>query len=216
MNLRSSLSSLTSSNPLNTNNHKESVMNLFRTLSLLALFVLAPVSAFAASDNMNVNITVTVTATNAVEWTQADNTAPTPLVTGARTWTIAGATVNTAYLSRSNGTVTGPVAVGITDPITSLHFTNRGNISVTSSITVAGGNWGPGGAAALDTFLLKASVTGTAPYGITVGVGAQTLDATQAKDANCALALQFTTPTGISSTTKVSSTQVVTITCAQN
>jgi hypothetical protein len=205
--------------PFHTNHtsaHKDTVMTHFRTLALLALLVLAPAGAFAATA-LNINITCTITASNAIEWTNADGNAN---VTGQREWTITGATVNTAYLSVSQGTLTGPAGgtPAIATQATALNFTNRGNITITSSVTVANGtNWNFGGAPATDVFMAEASVDGGANYLGTKlsGAGLQ-LSATQAKDANCDLALRFTTPTSLSTGAKVTSAQVVTILATQN
>jgi len=205
-------SSLHSSNPLNTNNHKESAMNIFRSLSLLALLVIAPVGAFAV-DTLQINITVTITSSKAIEWTNADAAAN---VIGQRQWTLTGTAVNTAYTSTTQGTITGPSASAIAAQTTALNFTNRGNITITSSVTVANGNqWNFGAAQALDVFMLEVLVGGVA-NATKVSGAALNLAITQAQNANCDLALRFTTPTSISSSTKLTSSQVVTILATQN
>jgi hypothetical protein len=67
-------------------------MQPFRNLSILALFVLASASAFAATDTLVVNITVTIAGACDIEWTTGE-------LQGPRTWTINPASVNTAYSS---------------------------------------------------------------------------------------------------------------------
>ena len=196
-------------------------MNLFRSLALLTVLVLAPAGAFAATA-LNINITCTITASNAIEWTNPDLNAN---VIGQREWTITAATVNTAYASATQGTITGPAGgtPGITTQATALNFINRGNITITSSVTVANGTngfgaaWNFGAAPAIDVFMLEASVDGGTTFlAPTVSGGALTLSATQQKNANCNLALRFTTPTSLSTVNKVTSSQVVTVLATQN
>ncbi len=196
---------------------KKSFMKRIRHLLTLALIVLAPASAFAVTSTLGVNITVTITSSNSVEWTNADGNAD---VVGQREWVVTGAAVSTAYISTTQGTITGPAGgtPTIATQATALYFVNRGNISITSSVTVANGtNWSRGGAAALDTFMLEAyNDGGTTPIATKVSGAALTLNATQAKDATCNLALRITTPTSVSGSAKLSSAQVATILSTQN
>ena len=203
--------------PRNLSHHqhtKEPFMKRIRHFITLALIVLAPASAFAVT-SLGVNITVTITASNAVEWSNAD--AATSVV-GQREWIVTGAAVNTAYISTTQGTVTGPAASAITTQATALYFVNRGNITITSSVTVANGTqWTFAGAAAADAFMLEAFTDGgTTPIATKVSGSALTLNATQAKDAPCNLALRITTPTSVSAAAKLSSAQVATILSTQN
>lgn len=195
---------------------KESVMKYLRYLITLALIVLAPASAFAVT-SLGVNITVTITSSNAVEWSIADGNAN---VTGQREWVVTGAAVNTAYLSTTQGTITGPSGgtPAITTQATALNFTNRGNISITSSVTVANGTqWNFGSAAALDVFMLEAYTDGgTTPIATKVSGTALSLLTTQAKDAVCNFALRITTPSSVSTSAKLTSAQVATILSTQN
>lgn len=192
-------------------------MKFFRHFLTLALFALAPASAFAVT-SLGVNITVTITSSNAVEWSVADAAAN---VTGQREWAITGAAVNTAYLSTTvaaGNTILGPASSVIAVKATALNFTNKGNISITSSVTVANGTfWNFGGAPALDVFMLEASIDGGATAIATkVSGGALNLLTTQAKDAVCDFALRITTPTSVSGVAKLSSAQVATILSTQN
>lgn len=195
---------------------KESFMKCLRQLFTLALIILAPASAFAVT-SLGVNITVTITSSNAVEWSFADGNAN---VTGQREWVVTGAAVATAYLSTTQGAITGPSGgtPTIATQATALNFTNKGNISITSSVTVANGTqWNFGGAAALDVFMLEAYTDGgTTPIATKVSGSALSLLTTQAKDAVCNLALRITTPTSVSGTAKLSSAQVATILSTQN
>jgi hypothetical protein len=195
---------------------KEFFMKFFRHFLTLALFALAPASAFAVT-SLGVNITVTITSSNAVEWSFADGNAN---VTGQREWVVTGAAVNTAYLSTTQGTITGPAGgtPAIATQATALNFTNKGNISITSSVTVANGTqWNFGGAAALDVFMLEAYTDGgTTPIATKVSGSALSLLTTQAKDAVCNFALRITTPTSVSGAAKLSSAQVATILSTQN
>ena len=196
---------------------KESVMKYLRYLITLALIVLAPASVFAVT-SLGVNITVTITSSNAVEWSIADAASN---VTGQREWVVTGAAINTAYLSTTvaaGNTIVGPSSSAITVKSTALNFTNRGNISITSSVTVANGTqWTFGSAAALDVFMLEAYTDGgTTPIATKVSGTALSLLTTQAKDAVCNFALRITTPSSVSTTLKLTSAQVATILSTQN
>jgi hypothetical protein len=190
------------------------IMKRFCHRFALMLLALAPASAFAAN-SLGVNVTVTITASNAVEWTNADAT---PDVVGQRQWTITGAAVNTAYLSTTDGTITGPSSAAIATQATALYFVNRGAITITSSVTVANGDqWNFGGAPGSDTFMLEAYTDGgTTPIVTKVSGSALNLSTTQAKDATVNFALRITTPTTLSSSSKLTSSQVVTILATQN
>ena len=195
---------------------KKSFMKRILHLLTLALILLAPASAFAVT-SLGVNITVTITSSNAVEWSIADGNAN---VTGQREWVVTGAAVNTAYLSTTQGTITGPSGgtPAITTQATALNFTNRGNISITSSVTVANGTqWTFGSAAALDVFMLEAYTDGgSTPIATKVNGSALNLLTTQAKDAVCNFALRITTPSSVSASAKLTSAQVATILSTQN
>ena len=80
-----------------------------------------------------------------------------------------------------------------------------------------GTQWNFGGAPAIDVFMLEASVDGGVSYLATkVSGAALSLVASQAKNANCAMVLKFTTPTSVSTSAKVTSAQVATILATQN
>ena len=196
---------------------KESFMKRIRHFLALALIVLAPASAFAVT-SLGVNITVTITSSNAVEWSIADAASN---VTGQREWAVTGAAVNTAYLSTTvaaGNTIVGPSSSVIAVKATALNFTNKGNISITSSVTVANGNqWNFGGAPALDVFMLEAYTDGgTTPIATKVSGSALSLVTTQATGDVCNLALRITTPSSVSASAKLSSAQVATILSTQN
>lgn len=206
-------------NALHLITNKESVMKTLRNLSFLALLVLAQASAYAAT-TLAVNITVTIVASNAIEWSVADAAAN---VTGQREWIITGAAMNTAYKSEqviAGNTITGPSTSVIAVKATALNFTNKGNISITSSIAVANGSkWNVGAAPGSNVFMLEASVDGGSNYlGTKVALTGTplTLDATQLSEENCDLTLQFTTPTTVTLTANLTSAQVATITSTQN
>jgi hypothetical protein len=95
--IRSSLSQ-SSTNLHHSSNHKESAMNSIRNLSLLALFVLAPASVFAATPDMNVIITVNITPTVNLQWS-AD------LSSASRYWLLRDVNTNTSYDSDAVATV---------------------------------------------------------------------------------------------------------------
>jgi hypothetical protein len=126
--------------------------------------------------------------------------------------------MNTAYASITDGTITGPSASAIAVQDTALNFTNKGNISIISSVTVANGNeWTFGAAPAQNVFMVEASIDGGTNFLATkLSGGALTLNATQAYNANCDLALRITTPTSVTTTAKLTSAQVVTILSTQN
>ena len=207
--------------PQNLSHHhhqpKESFMKYLLKLITLSLIVLAPASAFAVT-SLGVNITVTITSSNAVEWSIADAAAD---VTGQREWAVTGAAVNMAYLSTTvaaGNTIVGPSSSVIAVKATALNFTNKGNISITSSVTVANGTqWNFGGATALDVFMLEAYTDGgTTPIATKVSGSALSLLTTQATGDVCNLALRITTPSSVSASAKLSSAQVATILSTQN
>ena len=197
---------------------KESFIKRLRHLFTLALILLAPASAFAVSSTLNINISVTIAAVNDIQWTVASDPAGTPLTTGTRTWTLTGAAVNTAYETK-NTNVLGPAGPALAVQTTSLHFTNKGNISINATIASANGTqWNIGAAPSTDVFMLEASIDSGSTY-IATKVALTgtplTLVNPQAYNANCALALMITTPTAVSATAKLTSVQVVTITAVQ-
>jgi hypothetical protein len=149
-------------------------MHPIRNLSILALFLLASASAFAATDTLVINITVTITAQCDIEWVTGEKQ-------NARTWTINPAVVNFAYssLAAALNDIKDSVGTGVGASTTSFNIYNNSTNAIpinglTVKISAEGGWQSVTGIAAhgpSDKYLMRFNTSTAATSDVVNGAG---------------------------------------------